>query len=341
MRRAVTVALAAASLCLFAGIGHAADANAGAGSALDRTLIAAEQRLGHASPDLLPILAPLARQRFRDGEIGEALALRRRSLAIAVAAFGGASPRAAEAMVALATLYLDLYRFLDAEPLLVVARSSLSREAADEGPALAAVYAELARVALARGHRHRAGELARKARRLDPAATGPLRTLGAALAAEGAYDEAERTLRQAVTADRHRGEKNALAAARSLAALGQFYLRRKNYAAALPAIEEATAIDQRELAPDHPLIAADFHDLGIAYLGLKRTRLAEIVTGAAVRRLDRPGERDTPQFAYTLIELAHAEQALGRSARAKSLLDRAGDILRTANDAQRERERRL
>src|SRR5258707_15303604 len=69
-----------------------------------QSLAAAEQRFGTTHPDLLAILGPLAELRFREAEITDALALRRRSLKIAVDAFGSGSAPAAEAMVALASM---------------------------------------------------------------------------------------------------------------------------------------------------------------------------------------------------------------------------------------------
>src|SRR5262245_43292884 len=71
-------------------------------AALSEALAAAEDRVGPVHPDLLGILDPLAQLRFRDADITGATALRRRSLRIAVDAFGSDSVPAAKAMIALA-----------------------------------------------------------------------------------------------------------------------------------------------------------------------------------------------------------------------------------------------
>ena len=57
---------------------------------------------GRTSPYLLPVLEELAQVRLNDGALGEAAALRRRALDIALAAFGCDSASAAQAMAALA-----------------------------------------------------------------------------------------------------------------------------------------------------------------------------------------------------------------------------------------------
>ena len=88
---------------------------------LAHALAAEEARDGKASPYLLPVLEELAQAHLRDGALGEATALRRRALDIALAAFGCDSASAAQAMAALALVDIERRRYLDAEPLLIVA----------------------------------------------------------------------------------------------------------------------------------------------------------------------------------------------------------------------------
>ena len=134
MRRATGVA--AAVLIFLAALRSEAQAtpssHGDAGSVLARSLATTERRLGPAAPDLLPILSSLAQIRFEQAEFAEATALRRRSLRIAIAAYGSASLQAADAMAALARLYIELRRYLDAEPLAIAATNVL------RGPAPAA-----------------------------------------------------------------------------------------------------------------------------------------------------------------------------------------------------------
>jgi hypothetical protein len=141
---------------------------------LSRSFAVARSAWVRRIPTCWAILGPLARLRFRDAEIAEATALRRRSLKIAIDAFGNGSVPAAEAMVALASLYIALGRYLDAEPLLIAAGDILSTRLGTEDRAMVPLLSGLARIALARGDKSRAeepgaraGSLARRPRRAD------------------------------------------------------------------------------------------------------------------------------------------------------------------------------
>jgi tetratricopeptide (TPR) repeat protein len=328
---------AAAALCLAASGADAGDDT----SALAQSLAAAEERLGSTDPGLLEILAPLAELRFRDGEIAAALALRRRSLDIAIGAFGSDSPPAAAAMTALAFLYIDLRRYLDAEPLLIAAGNILATHQCADDASAAAVLSGLARIALARGDKEVARARIERAIAIDQAEdcgdrSDRLRTLGAVLAAEERFDESDRVLEAAVALDRAAHDE--AATARSLAQLANTLLRAKRVTAALPLIEEATALDQSRLGPDHPFIVDDFYTLGLAYLEAKRPALAQKALDAAARRLDR-GERDRPREGYVKLALSRALHEQGREQEAAALFAEARRILNTAEEQERERER--
>jgi tetratricopeptide (TPR) repeat protein len=315
----------------------------GADAVLARSLAAAETRLGPAAPALLPILAALAQLRFQDAELADAMALRRRSLKIAIAAYGSFSVPAAEAMVALARLYIEQRRYLDAEPLAIAAGNVLAARLGIEDPAMAPVLAAQARIALARGDKSWARKWADQAVAIDDknfgaARSDRLRVLGAVLASEERFDHSERVLRQALALDRVRGDQ--LAVARSLAQLANTYMRAKRFADALPLIEEATAIDQARLGAAHPLIAGDFHDLGEIYLATGRAADAATAFRTALDLLARGAGRGTPAFAYIELDLAHAEHALGHLDRAQSLFGDAHRILNAAEDEERDRQRR-
>ena len=344
MRRIAGVA--AAALLALTAPGAAAEATVAApvdaSAALARALAATEQRLGPAAPQLLPILAPLAQLRFEQAELAEATALRRRSLKIAIAAYGNASPPAAEAMAALARLYIEQRRYLDAEPLAIVATNVLRERLGKSNPDLAPVLADRARIALARGDDSQAQIWAEKAVAIDQTHGGaphsdPLRVLGAVLTAEARFADGERALRQALALDRATGDK--LATARSLARLGNAYLRQQRYAEALPLIEEATLMDQDHLGAAHPLIAEDFHDLGLVYLATNRPADAAKALREAADLLEHGAGRDTPTLAYIELDLARGEHALGHEDKAQSLFKDARRILNAAEDEERDRQR--
>jgi tetratricopeptide (TPR) repeat protein len=344
MRRIAGVA--AAALLALTAPGAAAGATPRApvdpSAALARALAATEQRLGPAAPQLLPILAPLAQLRFERAELAEATALRRRSLKIAIAAYGNASPPAAEAMAALARLYIEQRRYLDAEPLAILATNLLRDRLGKSDPKLAPVLADRARIAVARGDDSQAQSWAEQSVAIDQENGGAphsdrLRVLGAVLTAEARYADGERALRQALALDRAKGDK--LATARSLARLGNAYLRQQRYAEALPLIEEATLIDQDHLGAAHPLIAEDFHDLGLIYLATNRAADAAKALQTAIDLLERGAGRENPTLAYVELDLARAEHALGHEDKAQSLFKDARRILNAAEDEERDRQR--
>lgn len=314
-----------------------------ADAASAKALTAAKQRYGPSDPKLLPMLASLAQQRFEDADIAAATALRRRALKIAIANNGSLSAPAAEAMAALAHLYIELRRYLDAEPLAIAAENVLSARPGGSAEAMAPVLADRARIALARGDTVDARNWAKHAVAIDDKTRGAprssrLRVLGAALVAEGRFADGERVLGRALALDRTGGDR--LAVARSLAQLSKAYMRQQRFAAALPLIEEATAIDQARLGPTHPLIAEDLHDLGSIYLATGRPADAAIVFRAAKSLLERGWGRGTRTLAYVELALARAEHVLGHKDKSQSLFDAARHILNATQDEERDRERR-
>jgi tetratricopeptide (TPR) repeat protein len=339
--------IAVAVYCFLAPCLHAdpaAHAPQNTSAALARSLAAEEQRLGPADPNLLPILAPLAQLRFEDADIAGATALRRRALKIAIAAYGSSSVPAAEAMAALARLYIDLRRYLDAEPLVITADDALSANLGAGGAAKAAVLADRARIALARGELSHAQKWAEAAVAADAEiGTAPhgdrLRVLGAVFAVQSRFADSERILRRALAVDRPAGDQ--LATARDLAQLAKAYIRQKRLSEALPLIEEATLIDQQRLGATHPLIAEDFHDIGLIYLADNRAADAARTFRNAIRVLNRGAGRGTPTLAYVELDLARAEHALGHEDKAQSLFSDARSILNTAKDEERERQRQV
>ncbi len=297
--------------------------------------------------DPAPRLAAYARQRFRAGDFAAALALRRRLLRLALRRFGSASYPAARAMTGLARLYIEMHRYLDAEPLLILARRDLLRLGGPGDPALTPVLCGLARIARARGAARQAQEWAAEAvalaageRRGQGAQYGAaLRALAGALAAEKHFAESARALRRALAFDRRQGPDSE-AIARDLAALGMVYIRQKRYAAALPPIEQAALFDQTRLGPTHPYIADDFHELGLAYLGLHRLDAAAAALRFAIWVLVRGAGSGTTRLAYTELTLARVMHQQGHADKAAALFDDAQRILGKAERAERRREDR-
>jgi tetratricopeptide (TPR) repeat protein len=211
---------------------------------------------------------------------------------------------------------------------------------------MAAVFAGLARVALARGDTGQAETWATRSvdiMRRNPhrRSAEPLRTLGAVLTAEGRFDGAERALEEALAQDRKQHGVDGTDTARSLSQLANLYLRGGRAGDALPLLEQAAAIDESRLGPTHPFIADDLHDLGLAYEALKRPAEARDAFLAAIGILERGAGRGTPRVAYAELELSRLYREEGNAAAADSSFKDARRILNKAEAEERRRERQL
>lgn len=313
---------------------------------LTRALAVGEAKEGRASSYLLPVLEELAQAQLRDGALDEAAALRRRALNIAVVAFGCNSARAGEAMTALALTDIDRRRYLDAEPLLIVAERVLANGGAADLPTMATILSGRARIALARGDSKPAEAWATRAlalARRNPhnRSAEPLRTLGAVFTAEERFAEAEPPLAEALAQDRRTHGADGEDTARSLSQLGNLYLRQGKAGDALPLFEEAAAIDQSRLGPTHPFIADDLHDLGLAYDALHRDEEARRAFIAAVDVLERGAGRETPRVAYAELELSRLYREAGEDAASDAAFKDARRILNKAEAEEHKRERQV
>jgi tetratricopeptide repeat protein len=332
-----------AAVAYWPGPGVAEEASA---AALTRALARAEAREGKASPYLLPVIEQLAQVQLREGALGEAASLRRRALVIAAKKFGGASASAAEAMAALAAVEIDRRRYLDAEPLLIVAGLALAGRVAPDQPVMVTILAGRARIALARGETGPAEVFARRAvemARHNPhrRSTEALRALGAALTTQKRFNEAERVLGEALAQDREQHGAEGIDTSRSLSQLAQLYLRQQKPERALPLIQEAIAIDQRRLGPAHPFIADDFYDLGLGYDAMRRPDAALRALTAALAVLERGAGRETVRVAYAELELARIYREQGRTEEAEAANRDARRILNKAEAEERRREREV
>jgi tetratricopeptide (TPR) repeat protein len=295
---------------------------------------------------LLSRLDTTMRERRRAGDLTAAAALGRQAWRVAVAEFGPTSAATTQRLVLLAQTHIDRRRWLDAEPLLILAARQ-ARDADNAGLGAAAL-AGLARVALARGDADAAlawAEQAVQAMRRNPhhGTCEPLRAHGAALAMRERFADALRALEEALACDRLGHGLEASETARSLSQLGNLYLRWRRPEAALPLLQEAAAIDQARLGPPHPFIADDLHDIGLAYETLDRPEQARLLYLAALAVLERGGtetSRDTPRRAYVELALGRVERRLGRDAAAEASERDASRILSAARKEERRRERR-
>ncbi len=299
-----------------------------------------------AAPTCCRSLKSSRKASLRDGALDKAAALRQRALDIALAAFGCNSPSAAQAMGALALSDIDRRRYLDAEPLLIIAERVLRKRVAADQPEMATIFAGLARIALARGDTRPAEAWATRAvyiTRHNPMAarlshcarsapSSPRR--GASMKPSGSW--ARRWLRTASST-----APTGQTSARSLSQLANLYLRGGRAGEALPLFEQATAIDQGRLGATHPFIADDLHDLGLAYEALKRPDEARDALIAAIDILERGAGRETPRVAYAELELSRLYRQQGNAAAADSSFREARRILNKAEAEEHRRERQV
>jgi tetratricopeptide (TPR) repeat protein len=333
-------------LAVAASASSRAAADDGAVARLTQALAAGEAHDGRTSPYLLPVIEELAQARLLGGALGEAADLRRRALDIALAAFGCDSASAAQAMAALALVDIERRRYLDAEPLLIVAERVLGTRVAADHPAMATVFAGLARIALARGDTKPAegwanAALAIARRNPHGRSAEPLRALGAVLTAEERFEEAEQVLTEALMQDKKQHGAGGVDTARSLSQLANLYLRQGRAGDGLPLFEEAAAIDQGRLGATHPVIADDLHDLGLAYAALHREGAARAAFTAAIEVLESGAGRETPRVAYAEQELSRLYREAGNEAAADAASKDARRILNKAEAEEHKRERQV
>ena len=163
----------------------------------------------------------------------------------------------------------------------------------------------------------------------------------AKLVALSHLDDAERRLRTAVAQDQKGRGTNGLDLARSLAQLANLLLRAQRFDEALPIIEQAIVIDQDKLGETHPLIADDFADLGLIYVGLGRDDAAAEVLYFAIDLLDHGTAEESTRLGYAELELAPILRRLGQTADADAAFKDAKRILDAAANDERQHERDL
>ena len=267
-------------------------ADESAAARLAATLAAKEAREGKSSPYLLPVIEELAQAHWRDGDLAAVDALRRRALGIAIGAFGCESASAAAAMASLAVLYIDRRRYLDAEPLLIIAERVLTGRVPPDHPMSWRRYRPGWRASpwlAARPHRP---WIALAAPSRWPGATrmaAPPSRCGRSAPRWPPWNASTRpepVLKEALAQDTKHYGADGVETARSLAQLANLYLRWGRAADALPLIQQAVAIDQQRLGATHPFIADDLHDLGLVYEALNRRDYARRTFTAAIAVLE-------------------------------------------------------
>jgi tetratricopeptide (TPR) repeat protein len=237
------------------------------------------------------------------------------------------------ALVNLAVVYCAEARYAEAGPLYERALKLRQDDPASAAREVPRVLAHMAGLAQDMGNLPRAEELSRKAL-ADFGANGSLDSadglatlvnLGALLAAEGKFAEAEATGRRAVAVYRTHPPGSDYAA--SLNALGNVIATRGRPKEAEPLLREAVSVWEMVLGPDHPSVASGLMNLGAILQARHRygEAAAFMSRAAGIDASNLPP--DHPRIAVDLNNQASLLVARKRYREAEELLLRSAAIL--------------
>jgi tetratricopeptide (TPR) repeat protein len=156
-----------------------------------------------------------------------------------------------------------------------------------------------------------------------------LTVLGIEYKDTGRYDEAARTYGEALELVTVAEGSDHLSAASLWHNLAGLALARGNPGQAVPAAARAVRIRERELGPDHHLVAEDLAVLGSALSDQSRIDQAELAFQRALRIFEASRPVDHYEVAVNLSNLGICQLRRGDSASAEALLRRGLDIKKT------------
>jgi CHAT domain-containing protein/Tfp pilus assembly protein PilF len=209
---------------------------------------------------------------------------------------GDEHPDYATSLYNLASLYTDMGRYAEAEP--------LSRQAA-------------AIVGKALGDSH-------------PDYATHLMGLAALYLAMGRYDQAEPLLRQALEIRKKALGDQHPAYAEGLYGLAKLYYSMGQYKKAEPLYRQSLEIDRKVLGETHPNYATSLNDLAMLYYSMGRYEQAEPLYRKALEIRKKALGETHPNYAASLNNLALVYDSTGRYEQAEPLLRQALEIERKA-----------
>ena len=236
----------------------------------------------------------------------------------------------AELYLTLGTIYVKLGKFDQADPLL---RSSLERHKSFAGPDSADVAADLVSLGVLRFNQSKIPEaehlirdgLAMSRRHAppgDPSVGKALSALGHVLEERGAYDEAVKTLDEAVRLQSGKPEATTdLSDSLNLLAIAHHYLGHLNQADLL--YKQALAIDRQLYGDVHPRVADDYFDIGYLQHDLGREADSERYYREALRLNQAWYGTDHPDTATMMAGLGQSLVLQKRYDEAAPLLGQA------------------
>ena len=225
-----------------------------------RALAIREKALGPDHPSVANILNNLAELYSAQGEYAQAEPLLERALAIREKTLGPDHHRVANCLGNLAVLYAKQSQYAQAEPLYTRALAIEEKALGPDHASVATILANLADLHVAQRQYAQAESLASRALAIREKALGPdhsdvalsLNMLARTRQGLGKTAEARPDFDAAIATFRRGSPKGSPLFARVLWRSASARLENKDAAAALPELEEAVALGEKFLKPEHP-----------------------------------------------------------------------------------------
>ena len=302
---------------------------------LDRGVARVDRELA-AEPQARASLLESIAEAYRSlGLFDPSLALARRSLDLARAAYGPGSVEAGQSMELLAELERDKGRYAEAEPLLRQLIAARRERAGAETPATARRMAELGECLYLEGKDDESIALLQHTlsidRRNGPNEGADTRNyLALALERKGEFDRARQLLQEAVDINRRTLGPDSPTYAISLHNLGSSLIDRGDLYGAEAQLREGLAIRRRILAPGHPDLFYSLNNLGSVLLQRGEWQAAAPFLQEALDIQLKSLGPDNPRLAAPLHNLGRIQEERGDYPQARQYFDRALRVLEDA-----------
>jgi eukaryotic-like serine/threonine-protein kinase len=277
-----------------------------------REAVAINAKIGTDTPDYANSLHNLAGALIDAGNLSEAEAMDKQSLAIRRKVNGPGHPDLSYPLNNLGYLFLEKGEWASAEPFLKE-NLDIRRSTDGKGPRLAGALNNWGRMLQEKGDYKKADDAYQESITLMRAASGPtswylskiLSNLGLLRADQGKYAEADQLEQQALEMRKKLGGNEGPDQASSLVNLALVRSLEHDPAAAEPMLREALAIRKKEMAAGHPAIISTEIRLGEVLTDEGKTAEAEQLLRQAV------SEIHAVPFPLTEWQFAEADIALG------------------------------
>jgi len=280
---------------------------------------------GVASASAATMLDQAGSYLFNRVRLNDALPLFEQSLAIRERLFGSSDPAVAQSLTHVANVHRDLSRYDEAAALyrraLAIRRRRLPRSAALSSTLVnvANLNADLGKYAQAERQYREALDIRRKLRPRDELRLAEvMNNLALLLDSKGAFAEALRLHNAALAIRRAHRRQEPLEYAESLNNIGRHFVEREMYGRAGPYFDEALAISQKYLDPDHPDLVATTYNKALVLDAAGEDRKAEELYRWSIEAWKTWLGPRHPDLALPYNSLAALYEKTGRIAQAKA-----------------------